>query len=93
MPARAGITARLRRRKPAQAGANRRADSVAERTLLIQDAWSRVRVDKIKIGDFLALADALKNDPTPAVMDNLASDLVKIETDIVVDNHRSQYQQ
>ena len=52
-----------------------------------------MRVDKIKIGDFLALADALKNDPTPAVMDNLASDLVKIETDIVVDNHRSQYQQ
>jgi hypothetical protein len=59
----------------------------------IQDAWSQVWVDKIKIGDFLALADALKSDSTRAVMDNLASDLVKIETDMVGDNHRGQYQQ
>ena len=41
--------------------------SPAERLQLSQDAWAEVRVGRAPVGEFLSLAEALKNDPTHAI--------------------------
>jgi aminopeptidase N len=66
--------------------------SPAERVQLINDAWAEVRVDRIRVGDFLALAEALKNDPTRAVTDELAQELQYVNQHLTTGADRQQYE-
>ena len=63
-----------------------------ERVQLLQDAWAGVRVDRVKVGDFLALAEALKNDPTRAVMEQLSQLLDYVDNHLTNEADRGQYQ-
>jgi aminopeptidase N len=65
--------------------------SPAERALLVQDAWAQVRIDHVDVGDFLALAEALKDDPTRAVIDGITGRLMYIEDKLLTDSDRAQY--
>jgi len=66
--------------------------SPAERVQLIDDAWAEVRVDRIRVGDFLALAESLKNDPTRAVADELAQELQYVDQHLTTGADRQQYE-
>jgi len=66
--------------------------SPAERVQLIDDAWAEVRVDRIRVGDFLALAESLKNDPTRAVSDELAQELQYVDQHLTTGADRQQYE-
>ncbi|HKC71471.1 MAG TPA: M1 family metallopeptidase [Terriglobales bacterium] len=66
--------------------------SPAERVQLIDDAWAEVRVDRIHVGDFLALAESLKNDPTRAVSDELAQELQYVDQHLTTGADRQQYE-
>ncbi|HEV2117431.1 MAG TPA: M1 family metallopeptidase [Terriglobales bacterium] len=66
--------------------------SPPERVQLLEDAWAQVRVDHARIGDFLALAEALKNDPIRAVTDGLAQELEYIDRNLTTGADRAQYQ-
>ena len=66
--------------------------SPPERVQLMDDAWAQVRVDSIRVGDFLALAEALKNDPTRAVTDELAQDLRYVDQHLTTGADREQYE-
>jgi aminopeptidase N/puromycin-sensitive aminopeptidase len=67
--------------------------SPPERVQLLADAWAEVRVDRAKVGDFLALADGLKNDPTRAVIEGLSQELDYVDRNLTTDTDRTQYQQ
>jgi aminopeptidase N len=66
--------------------------SPPERVQLLEDAWAQVRVGRAGVGDFLALAEALKNDPTRAVTDGLARELEYIDRHLSTGADRAQYQ-
>ncbi len=66
--------------------------SPAERVQLIDDAWAQVRVDRIRVGDFLALAEALKDDPTRAVTDELTQELQYVDQHLTTGADRQQYE-
>jgi aminopeptidase N len=66
--------------------------SPPERVQLMDDAWAEVRVDRIHVGDFLALAEALKNDPTRAVSDELAQELQYVDQHLTTGADRQQYE-
>jgi len=65
--------------------------SPAERVMLVNDAWAQVRVDRIKIGDFLAVAENLKNDPTRALWDDFAAMLRAVDQRLVSDSDAQEY--
>ena len=46
--------------------------SPPERVMLVNDAWAGVHVNRLQVGDFLALVSALKDDPTRALVDDFA---------------------
>ena len=66
--------------------------SPPERVQLLDDAWAEVRVDRAKVGDFLALAEALKGDPTRAVTDEVSQLLDFIDRYLTTDADRAQYE-
>ena len=63
-----------------------------ERVQLLEDAWAAMRVDRVKAGDYLALAEALKNDPTRAVIDQLSQQLDYLDSHLTTAADRQQYQ-
>jgi aminopeptidase N len=66
--------------------------SPAERVQLVNDAWAEVRVDRIRVGDFLTLAEFLKNDPTRAVADELSQELQYVDQHLTTGADRQQYE-
>jgi aminopeptidase N/puromycin-sensitive aminopeptidase len=66
--------------------------SPAERVQLLFDAWAQVRVDRAKVGEYLALAQALKSDPTRAVTDQFRQELEYISDHLTSEADRSAYQ-
>lgn len=66
--------------------------SPPERVQLLFDAWAQVRVDRAPIGEYLALAQALKSDPTRAVTDQISQELEYINDHLTSNADRSAYQ-
>jgi aminopeptidase N len=66
--------------------------SPAERVQLLGDAWAQVRVDRATVGDFLALAEAMKNDPTRAVAQGLSQELDYVDRHLTTPADRQQYE-
>lgn len=64
----------------------------SERIMLLSDAWSAVRVGREPIGDYLVLAEGLKTDRNPAVMEQLLAQLQLIGMNLVNDQDRPAYQ-
>ena len=64
----------------------------AERIMLLSDAWASVRVDREPIGDYLELAEGVKTDSNPAVMEQLLERLDEIGRNLVNDHDRSDYE-
>ena len=65
----------------------------AERIMLLSDSWASVRVGEQKIGDYLALAEALQSDRTRAVLEQMAGQVTYIGDYLVTDNDREAYEQ
>ena len=65
----------------------------AERIRLLSDAWASVRVGRLQIGDYLALADGLSHDRNRAVLEQLTGQLQFIGDYLVTDGDRQDYQQ
>ena len=65
----------------------------AERIMLLSDSWASVRVGEQKIGDYLALAEALQSDRTRAVLEQMAVQVTYIGDYLVTDNDREAYEQ
>jgi aminopeptidase N len=65
--------------------------SPPERIMLVNDAWAALRVDHVQVGDFLGLASALKDDPTRALVDDVAYFLGSIGRNLVTDADAPQY--
>jgi aminopeptidase N len=65
----------------------------AERILLLSDASSSVAVDRASIGDYLALAEGLQREHTPAVLTQLVNQLDWIGKTLVSDTDRPAYEQ
>ena len=63
-----------------------------ERVQLLEDAWAAMRVDRVKAGDYLALAEALKDDPTRAVIEQLSQQLDYLDSHLTTAADRQQYQ-
>lgn len=64
----------------------------AERITLLGDEWAQVRVGQHDIGDFLKMAEGLKNERERAVMEVLAARLRDISSDLTGDSDRQAYQ-
>ncbi len=67
--------------------------SPAERIVLLSDASAAIRVDRAKIGDYLAIAQGLRGEQTPAVLDELVEHLTYIRDYLVSDADRASYEQ
>lgn len=65
--------------------------SPAERIMLQADVWASVRVDREKIGDYLALAEGLASDHTPEVINPLVHELDYIGRYLVNDTDQDAY--
>ena len=65
----------------------------AERIMVLSDSWASVRVGEQKIGDYLALAEALQSDRTRAVLEQMASQVTYIGDYLVSDSDREAYEQ
>lgn len=70
---------------------NAEALSPAERIILLEDVWGGVRVDREKIGDYLALAEGLASDRTPQVIGKLEGELQFIDEHLVTDSDRDDF--
>ncbi len=66
--------------------------SPVERIQLVGDIWAQTQVGGLKVGDFLGLAEGLKNDPSRAVIDNLMDPLRHIHLYLATDADRAQYE-
>ena len=66
--------------------------SAAERIRLVDDAWAQVRIGRLKVGDYMLLAEGLKNDPSRAVMDEISNQLRYTAEYLVNDADRDVYQ-
>ncbi len=55
-----------------------------ERLSLLGDEWAQVRADKATVGDFLDLAAAVKDDPSPYVVSSALDGLGTIESKVAV---------
>jgi aminopeptidase N len=66
--------------------------SPPERVQLLLDGRAQVHVDRAAVGDFLALAEALKSDPTRAVMDEISQELEYIDNYLTTDADRAAYE-
>ena len=64
----------------------------AERIMLLTDAWASVRVGREPIGDYLALAEGLRQDRERAVMGQLLAQLDNIGETLLTDQDRGAYQ-
>jgi puromycin-sensitive aminopeptidase len=64
----------------------------AERIMLLADTWASVRVGRESIGDYLTLAEGLRQDHNPAVMEQLLGRLDGIGQYLVSDRDRAAYQ-
>ncbi len=62
--------------------------SPEERIALAGSVWALVQVDKLKIGDYLALAEGLKDDRTRAVFESVMSRLYTVGDYLVDDSDR-----
>jgi aminopeptidase N len=65
--------------------------SAAERIRLVDDAWAEVRIGRLNVGDYLLLAEELKNDPSRAVIDEVSNQLRYAATYLVNDADRGTY--
>jgi len=66
--------------------------SAAERIRLVDDAWAEVRIGRLNVGDYMLLAEELKNDPSRAVMDEFSNQLRYAATYLVNDDDRQTYE-
>jgi len=62
-----------------------------ERIMFLNDVWAAVRVDRQDIGDFLSLAEAMRNDRSRAVMQLLDTELRYIGDYLLTDADQAQY--
>jgi len=62
-----------------------------ERIMFLNDAWAAVRVDRQPIGNFLSLAEAVRNDRSHTLMQLLTSDLRYIGEYLLTDADEAQY--
>jgi aminopeptidase N len=60
-----------------------------EKISLLSDRWALVRSGQGKVGDYLDLVLALKQDPNAAVLDTAHQQMLKIEADIATDQDRA----
>ena len=66
--------------------------SAEERIRLVDDAWAGVHVGRLNVGDYMVLAEALKDDPSRAVTDEVTADLRYAADYLVNEDDRSGYQ-
>jgi aminopeptidase N len=62
-----------------------------EKIGLLGDRWALVRSGQGKVGDYLDLVLALKEDPNAAVLDTVHQQLEKINADIATEEDRAQF--
>jgi aminopeptidase N/puromycin-sensitive aminopeptidase len=65
--------------------------STPERIMFVSDAWAAVRVDHEDIGNFLAVAEGLRKDRSPSLLQLLDSDLRFIGEYLLTDADQAKY--
>jgi aminopeptidase N len=66
--------------------------SPAERLLLLDDVWASVAVDREPIGDYMVLAEGLRTERSPAVLEEVLKQLTYIRNYLVSDADRESYE-
>jgi aminopeptidase N len=66
--------------------------SAPERIRLVDDSWAEVRIGRLNVGDYMLLAENLKDDPSRAVIDEVTNQLRYAASYLVRDDDRSAYE-